>query len=83
MKAVPRLVSRVPLNPKEPLEDRLSPALRALADEERSPDRRVAVTSDPAVFHPLAAKSLAALSNGKSDEAGHVIPVSRSALTSE
>lgn len=34
MKAVPRLVSRVPLNPKEPFEDRLSSALRALAEEE-------------------------------------------------
>lgn len=74
MKEVPRLVSRVPLNPKEAVEDRLPPELRALAAEEKSPDRRVPVLDGPALFHPLVEKSLAALRNGKPDEAGHLRP---------
>lgn len=74
MKDPPRLVSRIPSHPKEAPEERLSPELRALAEAERSPDQQISVAADLTALHPLAVKSLQALTHGKPDEWGHVRP---------
>ena len=67
----PRLVSRIPTQRPEAPEEQLSPILRALAEAEKSPERRITVTQELLDLHPQADKSFQALTNGKPNEWGY------------
>lgn len=74
MTAPPKLVSRIPTQRPETPEEQFSPTLRALAEAEKSPERRITVTQELSDLHPQADKSFQALTNGKPDEWGYVRP---------
>jgi len=65
MKDVPRLTSHVAIPGSESPQERLSPDLQALAEVERTPERRITVAPDLSRLHPLAEKALRMLRNGK------------------
>ncbi len=74
MEDPPRLVSRIPTRSPEAPEDRLSSKLRALAEVERAPDRRITVVENLSTLDSLAEKSLQALMHGKPNDWGYVRP---------